>query len=111
MPTQKHLDAYLDAMHRRDVAGTMNHMADNVVIHSPIAPAPFEAKQQAVELLRALLTNVDSFDMKRLIGGDQDYVAVFTFVVGPHKVDGMDLSPACRSRAYRNVRRRAVRGD
>ena len=90
MPTKKHLDAYLDAMHRKDVAGTVDHMADNVVIHSPIAPAPFEGKQQVVEVLRGLLTNVDSFNMKQLIGDDEDYVAVFTIEVGPYRIDGMD---------------------
>jgi hypothetical protein len=56
MPTKQHLEAYLDAMHRRNVAGTIAHMADDVVIRSPIVPNPFEGKQQVVELLKVCLT-------------------------------------------------------
>ncbi|MGY2737115.1 ketosteroid isomerase-like protein [Sphingomonas sp. UYP23] len=41
MISPNHLNAYLEAMGRRDVEGTKAHMADDVVIHSPIVPAPF----------------------------------------------------------------------
>lgn len=90
MPTKEHLYAYLDAMHRRDAAGTAAHMADDLIIHSPIAPAPFKGKEQVVELLNSLLNNVDSFGMKQLIGDEEDFVAVFTIDVGSNRVDGMD---------------------
>ncbi len=36
-----HIDAYLKAMGERDVASAKIHMADDVIIYSPLVPAPF----------------------------------------------------------------------
>jgi hypothetical protein len=67
MISTEHLDAYLEAMGRRDVEGTKAHLADDVVIRSPIAPSPFQGKEQVTGVLKALLSTVDAFEPKLLL--------------------------------------------
>ena len=90
MISPNHLNAYLEAMGRRDVEGTKAHMADDVVIHSPIVPAPFHGKEKVAGVLDALLSTVDSFEPKLLLRDGADFVAVFTIRLGDHVIDGMD---------------------
>jgi hypothetical protein len=85
-----HLDAYLGAMKERDVAATKVHLADNVVLRSPIVPAPFEGKEQVAAVLTHLLDTVDAFEPKLLLRDHADFVAVFTIKLGDNKIDGMD---------------------
>ena len=90
MISTEHLEAYLEAMGRRDVEGTKAHMADDVVIHSPIVPAPFQGKEQVTGVLDALLNTVDAFEPKLLLRDRSDVVAVFTIRLDDHVIDGMD---------------------
>ena len=90
MISTKHLNAYLEAMGRRDVEGTKAHLADDVVIRSPIAPAPFQGKEQVAGVLEALLGTVDAFEPKLLLRDRSDFVAVFTIRLDDHVIDGMD---------------------
>lgn len=90
MISTDHLDAYLEAMGRRDIEGTKAHLADDVVIHSPIVPAPFQGKEQVTGVLEALLSTVDAFEPKLLLRDRSDFVAVFTIRLDDHVIDGMD---------------------
>jgi limonene-1,2-epoxide hydrolase len=90
MISTEHLDAYLEAMGRRDVEGTKAHLADDVVIRSPIVPAPFQGKEQVIRVLDALLNTVDAFEPKLLLRDGADFVAVFRIRFGDHVIDGMD---------------------
>ncbi|AMV48454.1 nuclear transport factor 2 family protein [Paraburkholderia caribensis] len=90
MATTEHLDAYLEAMGKRDVEGTKFHMATNVVLRSPIAPIPIEGKERVAEVLTQLLDTVDTFEPKLLLRDRADFVAVFTIRFGDHSIDGMD---------------------
>lgn len=90
MVTTEHLDAYLKAMGSRHVEGTRAHIADNVTLHSPIVPVPFEGKEQVVRVLTQLLDTVDAFEPELLLRDGSDFVAVFTIRFGDHTIDGMD---------------------
>jgi hypothetical protein len=90
MATAEHLDAYLEAMGKRDAEGTQVHLADNVVLRSPIVPAPFEGKERVAEILAQLLGTVDAFEPKLLLRAGADFVAVFTIRLGDKVIDGMD---------------------
>ena len=90
MINREHLDAFLDAMHKRDVSATEAHLADDVVIYSPIVPEPFEGKQMVQEILKQLLLTVDAFTPKQLLQDGSDFVAIFTIELGLNKLDGMD---------------------
>ncbi len=90
MISTEHLDAYLEAMGMRDVEATKAHMADNIVLRSPIAPAAFSGKERVAEVLTQLLDTVDAFEPKRLLRDGADFVAVFTIRFGDNVIDGMD---------------------
>lgn len=90
MISTEHLDAYLEAMGRRDVEATKAHMADNIVLRSPIAPAAFAGKERVAEALTQLLGTVDAFEPERLLRDGADFVAVFTIRFGVNVIDGMD---------------------
>ena len=90
MISTDHLDAYLNAMGRRDVAAAKIHIADDVIIYSPLVPAPFKGKDQVADVLAALLSTVDCFEPKMLLRDNADFVAVFTIKLGDHIIDGMD---------------------
>ncbi len=90
MISTDHLDAYLKAMGERDVTAAKIHMADDVVIYSPLVPAPFKGKDQVADVLAALLGTVDAFEPKMLLRDNADFVAVFTIKLGDHVIDGMD---------------------
>jgi limonene-1,2-epoxide hydrolase len=90
MISTDHLDAYLNAMGKRDVAAAKIHMADDVIIYSPLVPAPFKGKDKVADVLAALLSTVDSFEPKMLLRDNADFVAVFTIKLGDHIIDGMD---------------------
>jgi limonene-1,2-epoxide hydrolase len=85
-----HIDAYLKAMGERDVASAKIHMADDVIIYSPLVPAPFKGKNSVADVLTALLGTVDAFEPKMLLRENADFVAVFTIKLGDHTIDGMD---------------------
>jgi limonene-1,2-epoxide hydrolase len=90
MITTLHLDAYLNAMGQRDVAATLAHMADDVVLNSPIIAAPFKGKAEVARVLAAMLSSVDAFEPKLLLRDGADFVAVFTIRLADHIIDGMD---------------------
>ncbi|AKM01871.1 hypothetical protein ABD05_15680 [Burkholderia pyrrocinia] len=90
MNTTEHLDAYLEAMGRRDVEGIKAHLADNVILRSPIAPAPFEGKGRVADVLTHLFGTVDAFEPRFLIREGADFVAVSTIRLGDKVIDGVD---------------------
>ncbi len=85
-----HLDAYLKAMGERGVAAAKIHMADDVIIYSPLVPAPFKGKDQVADVLAALLGTIDAFEPQMLLRDNAHFVAVFTIKLGEHLIDGMD---------------------
>jgi limonene-1,2-epoxide hydrolase len=85
-----HLDAYLKAMNERDVTAAARHMAEDVIIHSPLVPAPFKGKAQVTAVLSALLGTVDAFEPIMLLRDNAHFVAIFTITLGDHRIDGMD---------------------
>jgi len=90
MVTTEHLDAYLKAMGNRHVEGLEAHMADNVILSSPIVPVPFEGKELVFQIVSRLLETIDDFELKLLFRDGADFVAVFTIKFGDHIIDGMD---------------------
>lgn len=90
MSQKTHLELYLEAVHNCDDRGTVPHMAEDVSLLSPLLPAPVEGRSAVAKILAGLLNNIDAFEMKHLIGGGPDFVAIFSITAGEHKVDGMD---------------------
>ena len=85
-----HLEAFLDAMHRRDPAGLNEHMSDAVVLRSPFLPQPFEGKAAVGKLLGALLGVADSFEVTGMLQAGDRAAVFITIRSGEVSVDGVD---------------------
>ncbi|QNB16159.1 nuclear transport factor 2 family protein [Paraburkholderia tropica] len=51
----EHLDLFLDAMHRGDASSLAPHVAESIVIWSPLVAEPFRGKSQVLAVLGYLL--------------------------------------------------------
>lgn len=85
-----YLEAFLDSMSRRDVDGAVAHLADSVVLHSPIVSSQFEGKEKVGSVLKHLLDVVDQFTPKLLLRDGANVVAVLTITVGEDVIDAFD---------------------
>lgn len=85
-----YLEAFLDSMSRRDVDGAVAHLADSVVLHSPIVSSQFEGKEKVGSVLKHLLDVVDQFTPKLLLRDGANVVAVLTIIVGEDVIDAFD---------------------
>lgn len=77
-------------MSRRDVDGAVAHLADSVVLHSPIVSSQFEGKEKVGSVLKHLLDVVDQFTPKLLLRDGANVVAVLTITVGEDVIDAFD---------------------
>ena len=57
-----HITAFTDAMNRKDLEGMLTHMADEVVLNTPLASEPVKGKTAIRQVAGALLKVVDKFD-------------------------------------------------
>jgi hypothetical protein len=85
-----HLHAFLDAMGRKDLEAMLAHMADDVILKTPLAAEPFEGKVAIRPVVRALLSVVDQFDFREMMHGPQHVSEFFRVTVGSDELEGMD---------------------
>jgi hypothetical protein len=86
-----HVHAFTNAMQRKDLDAMLTHMADNIVLKTPLAAEPFIGKDAIRPVVTALLGVVDAFDFREVLQGPQHVAAFFGITVGPHELDGVDL--------------------
>ena len=94
-----HLDAFLAAMRRKDLDAMLTHMADDVVLKTPLDVDPFRGKAAVRPVAQALLRVVDTFDFRETLQGPQHVAVFFAVTVGSIVLDAMDyfrLDPAGR---------------
>lgn len=85
-----HLAAFLGAMARKDIDGMLPHVADDVVLRSPVAAEPFHGKEAMRTVMRGLFAGADGFAFGEIMQGSGHASAFFTVTVGPNTLDGMD---------------------
>jgi hypothetical protein len=86
-----HLHAFIDAMmRRRDLEAMLPHMADTMVLRTPLADEPFNGKAAIRPVVEALLGVVDKFEFREIMQGPQHVSVFFGVTVGPIELDGMD---------------------
>jgi hypothetical protein len=85
-----HLHAFLDAMRRKDLEAMLAHMADDVILKTPLVAEPFEGKAAIRPVVRALLSVVDKFDFREMMQGPQHVSEFFRVTVGSDELEGMD---------------------
>ena len=60
-----HVQSFTAAMMAKDLEAMLRHMADDVVLHTPLAAEPAKGKAAVRSVVSALLGVVDSFDFLR----------------------------------------------
>jgi hypothetical protein len=81
------------AVDARDHAAVVRLLADDVVLHSPIAFEPFRSRAVVRRLLGVLINEVfdDFASTDELTGGVDVHALVFRTRVGEMEVEGLDL--------------------
>jgi ketosteroid isomerase-like protein len=85
-----HLHAFLDAMRGKDLEAMLSHMADDMVLRTPLHTEPFRGKAAIRPIVEALLRVVDQFDLREILQGPQHVGVFFAVRVGELSLDGMD---------------------
>jgi hypothetical protein len=85
-----HINAFLDAMRRKDLEAMLTHMADDVLLKTPLVVEPFKGKAAIRPVVESLLGVVDKFDFRETMQGPQHVSQFFGVTVGSDQLDGMD---------------------
>jgi hypothetical protein len=86
-----HLHAFIDGMMRRkDLEAMLPHMADDMILKTPLVAEPFKGKAAMRPVVEALLGVVDKFDFREIMQGPEHVSVFFGVTVGSAELDGMD---------------------
>lgn len=85
-----HIHAFTAAMQRKELDAMLTHMADDVVLRTPLVSQPLKGKAAIRPVVAALLRVVESFDFREIMQGPQHISSFFKVKIGPNELDGMD---------------------
>jgi len=85
-----HVDAFTAAMRRKDLEAMLTHMAEDIVLKTPLVAEPFTGKAAVRPVVKALLGVVDAFDFHEVMQGPEHVSSFFRVTVGSNELDGMD---------------------
>lgn len=85
-----HIHEFTKAMQRKDLEAMLSHMADDIVLKTPLAAEPFRGKAAIRPVVTALLGVVDAFDFREVLQGPEHVSAFFGITVGNEQLDGVD---------------------
>jgi hypothetical protein len=85
-----HVQSFTAAMMAKDLEAMHRHMADDIVLNTPLAAEPVKGKAAVRPVVAALLGVVDSFDFLEIMQGPQHVSSFFVLRVGALELDGMD---------------------
>ena len=87
------MQEFRSAIEARDLDGLVALFTDDVVFRSPVVHAPYQGRDQAMALLRAVSEVFEDFRYTREIGapGAADSALVFRARVGDREVEGCDF--------------------
>lgn len=85
-----HINAFTAAMQRKDLETMLLHMADDIILKTPLMAEPFNGKPAIRPVVEALLGVVDRFDFREIMQGPQHVSAYFGITVGSSELDGVD---------------------
>ncbi len=66
-----HIDAFTNAMQCKDLEVMLTHMADDVILKTPLVAEPFIGKAAIRPVVEALLSVVDKFDFLEMMQGPE----------------------------------------
>lgn len=85
-----HIRAFTAAMQRKDLDAMLTHMAEDIVLNTPLVAAPIQGKAAVRPVVTALLGVVDAFEFREIMQGPAHVSAFFGITVGAHRLDGVD---------------------
>jgi limonene-1,2-epoxide hydrolase len=85
-----HINAFTAAMARKDLNTMLTHMADDIVLRSPLAAEAFHGKAAVRPVVEALFKAVDTFDFQEIMQGPRHVSSFFKVTSGPIALDGVD---------------------
>lgn len=85
-----HVSPFLGGMHNRNPDVLAEHLAEQVVLESPIFTEPFVGKDAAMAVLRVLLAAVDEFETTAIIPGESRAAIMLRIKAGDAEVTGVD---------------------
>ncbi len=85
-----HINAFTAAMQRKDLDAMLTHMADDVILKTPLAAEPLKGKAAIRPVVEALLGTVDTFDFQEIMQGPRHVSSFFRVTVGSEELDGVD---------------------
>jgi hypothetical protein len=87
------MQEFRDAIEARDLDGLGALFSDDIVFRSPVVHAPYQGRDQAIALLRAVAEVFEDFRYTREIGapGAADSALVFRARVGDRELEGCDF--------------------
>jgi hypothetical protein len=85
-----HVKAYAEAATRKDLEGMLLHMADDIVLNTPLAAESVKGKAAISQILGPLLKVVNKFDFQEFMQGPAHVSSFFKLTSGTIQLDGMD---------------------
>ena len=85
-----HINAFTAAMQRKDLEAMLTHMADDIILKTPLVAESFTGKAAIRPVVEALLRVVDKFDFREIMQGPEHVSSFFSVTVGPTELDGVD---------------------
>ena len=85
-----HITAFTAAMQQKNLDAMLSHMADDVVLNTPLLAEPGKGKAAVREIVGPLLAAVDAFDFREIMQGPEHVSSFFKITVGTNQLDGMD---------------------
>ncbi len=90
-PTTAHLHGFVDGLlNRKSIDAMLPHMADDMVLHTPLAAEPARGKDAIRPIVVALTAVVDRFTLREILHGPDHVAVAFGVRVGDAELDGMD---------------------
>ena len=86
-----HVQSFTAAMQDKNLEAMLTHMAEDIVLNTPLAAEPVKGKAAVRQVVGALLGVVDSFDFREIMQGPQHISSFFVLRVGKLRLDGMDF--------------------
>jgi hypothetical protein len=85
-----HPKAFAAAMQRKNVDAMLTHMADDVVLRTPLVAESFAGKAAVRPVVEALFRVVDSFELIEMMQGPEHVSQFFRVTAGSERLDGVD---------------------
>ena len=85
-----HIHDFTDAMKSKNLDAMLTHMAEGVILKTPLVAEPFRGKAAIRPVVEALLRIVEKFDFLEMMQGPQHVSEFFRVTVGSYQLDGMD---------------------